>query len=267
MPRQTVDHNLYRGTVFHRRLQKPKYTFRYSVFNLLLDIDQIDKLSQQLRFFSHNKFNLFSFYDLDHLPQSSIQGSEKNELRQWVEQGLLLHGIDLKGGRIRLFCFPRVLGFVFNPLSVWYCESLTGELRAILCEVRNTFGERHSYLLHAKDSDPMDWNQTYHHPKRFHVSPFLPVSGEYQFRFSPPGQQLDIGIVWLDDGERFMVATQRMQERPVTDWTLIKTFFSLPLMTLKVVVAIHWQALKIWVRGAQFHRKPKPPIEEISSDG
>ena len=255
-------HGFYLGSVFHQRLMDPKYRFRYRVFNLLVDVDRLDSLAQRHKFLSHNKFNLFSFYDQDHLPV----GTDQSSLRAWAEAGLKDHGIELAGGRIELFCYPRVLGFVFNPLSAWYCWDSESQLVAIICEVRNTFGERHCYLLKSRAGEPLNLSQTHHHAKNFHVSPFLPVAGRYEFRFSPPSDRLDIGIVWLQDDERAMVATQRMHRVANNDWTLLKVFFTLPLMTLKVVFAIHWQALKIWLRGGQFHQKPPPPKKEISSD-
>lgn len=266
MDHQLTAHAFYRGRVFHRRLIDPKYQFDYRVFNVCLDIDSVPELSKRLKLFSHNRFNLFSFYDADHLDKKASIDSTSGVLRGWVELGLQKHGIDLQGGQIRLFCYPRILGFVFNPLSVWYCKNHEGQLVAILCEVRNTFGERHCYLLREPDGGAFDLSKAHHHPKQFHVSPFLPISGDYEFRFSEPAKQLDISIVWLQENERSMVATQRMTQIPINDTTLLKTFFLLPLMTLKVVAAIHWQALKIWLRGARFYKKPKPPEKEISSD-
>ncbi|HEY7907033.1 MAG TPA: DUF1365 domain-containing protein [Wenzhouxiangella sp.] len=266
MTHHPTPHAFYQGRVFHRRLIAPKYQFAYRVFNVCLDIDRIESLSDRLSLFSYNRFNLFSFYDRDHLIRDTKGRVEPGALRHWAESGLKEHGIDLQGGRIRLFCYPRILGFVFNPLSVWYCEDNQGSLVAILCEVRNTFGERHCYLLREPSGGALDLATVHHHPKRFHVSPFLPVSGDYEFRFSEPSQKLDVSIVWLDEGERAMIATQRMTQVPINDWALLKTFFVLPLMTLKVVAAIHWQALKIWIRGARFYKKPTPPQKEISSD-
>lgn len=259
-------HRFYRGKVFHRRLIAPVYSFYYRVFNVMIDIDHIDTLSNDLTLFSHNRFNLFSFYDRDHLPRGYLARQPSGSLRSWVEEGLAEHGIDLQGGRVRLFCYPRMLGFVFNPLSVWYCENEQGELVAILCEVRNTFKERHYYLLKEPDGGPLNLRHVYRHPKLFHVSPFLPVEGGYEFRFGLNENELDIGIVWINEQQRSMIATQRMTQTALTDKALLKTFFSLPMMTLKVVAAIHWQALKIWLRGARFYRKPEPPQKEISSD-
>ena len=266
MDQHLTAHAFYQGRVFHKRLIDPRYQFAYRVFNVCLDIDAVTELSDRLKLFSHNRFNLFSFYDADHLAKEAGMDSDPGALRRWVESGLREHGIELQGGQIRLFCYPRILGFVFNPLSIWYCENHDGQLVAILCEVRNTFGERHCYLLRDPDGGVLDLNKPHHHAKQFHVSPFLPSSGDYEFRFSEPAKQLDVSIVWLKENERAMVATQRMKKIPMNDATLLKIFFTLPLMTLKVVAAIHWQALKIWVRGAKFYKKPKPPEKEISSD-
>jgi DUF1365 family protein len=260
------DHAFYLGSVFHRRRVDPKYRFTYRVFNVLVDIDRLDALDRSHTWFSHNRFNLFSLYNQDHLPADASVQAGQTSLRGWAEAGLSAHGIDLKGGRIGLFCYPRILGFVFNPLSAWYCWDDQSRLVAIICEVRNTFGERHCYLIRSLDGEPLDLTRAHHHPKRFHVSPFLPIDGDYEFRFNPPGDQLDIGIVWLQNDERAMIATQRMRRVASSDKTLLKVFFTLPLMTLKVVFAIHWQALKIWLRGGRFHKKPAPPKKEISSD-
>ncbi len=266
MASQYADHGFYVGQVFHRRLIQPVYSFVYRVFNVLVDIDHVDQLASQLALFSHNRFNLFSFYDHDHLPKAYLDGNPSGSLRDWIEQGLAAHGIELNGGRVRLFCYPRILGFVFNPLSVWYCEDDQGNLVAVLCEVRNTFKERHCYLLRNPKGELLDLGHVHRHPKLFHVSPFLPVAGSYEFRFGLTDESLDVGIVWIHQQQRSMIATQRMRKVATTDGVLLKTFFSLPLMTLKVVFAIHWQALKIWLRGARFHRKPEPPHKEISSD-
>ncbi len=266
MDEQPSQPQFYLGAVFHRRLIDPKYQFSYRVFNLLVDIDQLDSLGQAHALLSHNRFNVFSFYDKDHLSGSDSTKDAQPTLRQWAESGLRHHGIDLNGGRIQLFCYPRILGFVFNPLSVWYCWNSDAQLMAIICEVRNTFGERHCYLLRDPNGGSLDLTRSHRHPKKFHVSPFLPVSGAYQFRFGVSDERLDIGIVWLENDRRAMIATQRMQRVKSSDKTLLKVFFTLPLMTLKVVFAIHWQALKIWLRGGRFHKKPVPPEKEISSD-
>ncbi len=256
MGRWHLDAELFVGEVMHARLGKPRYRFNYGVFSVLLDIDRLHQVTGRLRWFSRNRFNLMSFHDRDHLAADSTLG-----LREWAETVLAARGIDLEGGRIRLLCFPRVLGFTFNPLSIWYCEHRDGRLRAIICEVRNTFGERHCYVL-----PQAEWNTFMRAKKRFHVSPFMGMDGEYTFRFAQPRESLDIAIVERVQGQRVFVASQRMERTALTDGALWALTFMMPLMTLKVVMAIHWQALKIWLRGGHFHRKPAPPPEEVSTD-
>jgi uncharacterized protein len=251
-----LDAELFVGEVMHARLGEPAYRFRYGVFSLLLDIDRLHQATGRLRWFSRNRFNLISFHDRDHLAEDCTLG-----LREWAERVLAARGIDLEGGRIRLLCFPRVLGFVFNPLSIWYCEHKDGRLRAIICEVRNTFGERHCYVL-----PEAGWDTHLRHPKRFHVSPFMGMEGEYTFRFTQPRETLDIAIIERMGGRRVFVARQHMERTALTDGALWALMLVMPLMTLKVVLAIHWQALKIWLRGGKFHRKPPPPSEEVSHD-
>lgn len=252
---------LFIGDVMHARRVPPHYRFSYRVFSVLVDVGGTAPARPRRRLFARNRFNLFSFHDADHLPRG-FRGS----LRDWIDAVLAAEDIDLEGGRVRLLCFPRVLGFAFDPISVWYCEHRDGRMRAILCEVRNTFGERHCYLLRAPDCGPMDLGKPLHHAKRFHVSPFLSVAGDYEFRFAPPTDSLDIGITWTVDAERRVVTTQRMRRVAFTDAELIRLACLMPLMTLKVIAAIHWQALKLWMRGARFHSKPQPPLEEISRE-
>ena len=249
--------HLYAARVMHRRLVAPFYRFVYRVFYLLLDIDRIDELSQRLRLFSHNRFNLLSFRDSDH--GACTDGS----LRLWVEQTLRTVDIDLDGGRIRLLCMPRLFGYAFNPISLWYCEHRDGGLRAVIVEVRNTFGERHSYLL-ASGGAPLPYLQAHEKDKCFHVSPFFDGVGRYRFTLGEPGEQLRVLIHETREGQPILDATLAGERRELTDGNVLKQVLMLPLMTLKVVAGIHWEALKIWLRGARFHRKPEPPKHEVT---
>jgi len=249
---------LYRARVTHRRAWPVRYRFTYRVFNVLLDVDRVDADACALRAFSHNRFNLVSFHDRDHGPRDG------SPLRPWLERVLAAEaGIDLDGGRIRLLCMPRVLGFGFNPLSLWFCEHRDGTLRAVLCEVRNTFGESHGYLLHASGS-ALAWPVRAVKPKRFHVSPLIALRGEYRFRIGPPDDDAQIAITEFQDGRALLAAAWRGRSRPVSDARLLAACATLPFMTLKVVVMIHWQAVLIWLRGAPFFRKPSPPGHGIS---
>lgn len=252
----TLDGALYVARVMHRRRIAPHYRFVYRVFYMLLDIDRLADIGRAQRLFSYNRFNLLSFHDRDH-------GAPPGGLRAWVDRVLSEHGVRLSGGRVRVFCMPRVLGFVFNPISIFYCEDAHGELRAIIAEVRNTFGERHCYVLDAAGA-PLPWDGPLYKQKRFHVSPFLAVDGGYRFRLQSPGERLRIAIQAHDRSGPLLDAVLAGERRTLDAAGVLRTVLAMPLAAVKVVVAIHWQALKIWLRGATFHRKPPPPQQETS---
>ncbi len=248
---------LYVGEVMHRRLFPVRYRFAYRVFSLLLDIDRLDEAAATTAVFSHNRFNVLSFHDADHGPRDGTP------LRPWIDGVLARFGIDLAGGPVQLLCFPRVLGHVFNPLSVWYCRHRDGSLRAVLLEVSNTFGERHGYLLH-EDGAALQWPLRQSRAKCFHVSPFVGMEADYQFRLGEPGERLEIGIREHQAQRLMLVAAQVAQARPFTTRHLLHAVAAIPLLTLKVMAMIHWQALKIWLGGAAFFPKPPPPREEVT---
>ena len=248
---------LYVGSVIHRRLVPPAYRFRYRLFQLCLDVERIPACFSHLRWLSVNRFNLFSFHESDHGPRDG------SPLRPWIDGVLRRAGLDLEGGTVRLLCMPRVLGYGFNPLSVWYCHHADGSLRAVLCEVRNTFGEWHGYLLHEQGR-PMTGAVRSRAVKCFHVSPFFPVAGEYRFRLGPPAEHFSVTIEYQEGGKGRMLASQRGQRYALTDGRLLGLALGHPLQSLKVIAAIHWQGLMLWLRGARFHRKPAPPEREIS---
>lgn len=258
--------SLYMGEVMHRRVGKVNYRFVYKVFSLYLDLGELPALSRRLRLFSYNRFNLFSFYDRDHGPRDG------SPLRPWLDSLLRARGIELAGGKVQLLCFPRILGYGFNPLSVWYCHHAEGDLRAIVCEVRNTFGGIYHYVL--ADGAPLDWRAEYRARKVFHVSPFVAPDMEYRFRFLEPGEKLGIYICEYEmrastpqecvDDAPLLRASITGKRRSFTDARLGLMFVRLPLMTLIVMLAIHWQALKIWRRGGRFHRMPTGGIYRAS---
>lgn len=249
--------SIYRAEVMHRRLFDTVYQFRYRVFSLLLDIDAVDEVAASSRVFSRNGFNLLSFHDRDHLPDG------ETDLRGWASRVLAGGGIDAAELRIRLLCFPRVLGWAFNPLSLWYCETPQGRPAAVIAEVRNTFGERHCYLLKPGPLEA-EWPLRDSHAKDFHVSPFIDMQARYAFRLSQPGSRLSVVIREFQDDRLMLVATQTGEQRRFTSRELVLQALRVPFQTLKIVAAIHWHALKIWLQGGRFHRKPPPPFEEIS---
>jgi DUF1365 family protein len=259
---QAQDGCLYLGRVMHARRRPCAHRFVYRVFSFFLDVDRVGELAARLTLFSRNRFNLFSFHEKDHGPRDG------SPLRPWVERHLAAHGVALDGGAIRLLCFPRILGYVFNPLSVYFCHGPGGDLRAVLYEVRNTFGQSHSYLVRVPPAAlaalaagaPLSQSAE----KCFHVSPFLGLAADYRFRLRAPDDRLSLAIHEHDAEGEILVATHVGNRAPLSDRALLKAFVSHPLMTLKVVLAIHWQAWKLWRKGAVFHRLPPAPALPVT---
>lgn len=240
---------LYAGVVMHRRFKPRAHRLRYRVFWSLFNLDELPHLPERLRLFSIDRFNLFGFYTKDHGDGSA------RPLRQQVESYLTEAGIDLDGGAIHLLCMPRLLGFVFNPLSVYYCHDRAGALKAVLYEVHNTFGQRHSYLIPVD----MDTGEALEQRclKAFYVSPFMDMDIAYRFRVQAPGERIALFIESADAQGPVLIASLAGTRRPLTDAALLRAFLAFPLMTLKVVAGIHWEALKLWLKGLRL--KPRPP--------
>jgi uncharacterized protein len=249
---------IYRGEVMHRRLIPMRHRFVYRVFSMLLDLDEIPALGRRFKLFSHNRWNLFGFCDKDH-------GSRDGEpVRQWIDAHLRRAGFDPEGFKVFIHCFPRVLGYVFNPLTIYFCYDGDNQPRAILYEVKNTFGEQHGYLI------PVGADRQGGQPivqgcdKAFHVSPFIDMAARYRFRLKEPGEKLSILIRQsLRDGET-LLATHTARREALSDGALLRILATYPLMTAKVMIAIHWEALKLWTKGARYHSRPAPPLDEVS---
>jgi uncharacterized protein len=247
---------LYPARVMHRRHVAPLYRFVYRIFYVLIDIDRLDEVAHKVRGFSVDRFNLASLRRRDF-------GDQSGNLRGWAEALLATHGVTLQGGRIRLLALPRLLGFGFNPISLWYCDHADGTPRAVIAEVHNTFGERHHYVL-ASGGEPLAYEGPHTKEKCFHVSPFFDLVGRYQFALSAPDERLRVAIHETRDDAPLMDAILAAERKPFTTGTLLSHSLRMPLMTLKVVVGIHWEALKLWLRGARYHPKPSPPNHESS---
>jgi DUF1365 family protein len=246
---------LYFGTVMHRRLRPREHALSYRMFWMLLDLDEIDRLKRPT-LFSRNRFNLLSFHDGDH-------GDGSGEpLRQQVERILADNGIDFDGGPIRLFCMPRVLGYGFNPISVWFCHGRDETLSAIVYEVHNTFGERHSYVFDARDGI---LPAAHGCSKRFHVSPFMDMGMRYEFRTLLPTGRFAISIRGSDADGTLIHASLAACEAPFTSANLLRGLLLYPLLTFKVTAAIHWHALRLWLKGIRIRRKPAPPSASTTS--
>jgi len=251
----TATSALYVGRVLHRRLRPRKHHLAYRIYNLLIDIDELDALSRRLRLFSVGRFNLFSFHPRDHGDGSGVN------LREQIERPLREAGLPT-GGALRLLTMPRVLGHVFNPISVWFCHAPQGDLQAIVYEVNNTFGERHSYLIPVTDGSARIVAQ--HCDKALHVSPFLSTEMRYSFRVEPPDAQLCVGVSVLDSEGVVLNARLDAERRTLSDAALLRVFVSHPLLTLKVVTAIHWEALRLWLKGTPLHPHRPAPAQALT---
>jgi hypothetical protein len=251
---------LYVGSVMHRRLKPRAHRLRYRMFWMLLDLDELAALSQRLRLFSVERFNLFGFRNADH-----GDGSD-TPLRAQVEKHLAAAGLNLEGGAIRLLCMPRILGYVFNPISVYYCYDRAGDLAALLYEVHNTFGQRHSYLIAVDRAQAGTLSQRC--VKALYVSPFIGMDIAYDFRVRPPSERITLAIQGSDAEGPVIVASLAGERRELTDAALARVFATHPLMTLKVTAGIHWDALKLWLKGVQLRpRPPAPAPVTIVRDG
>lgn len=217
------DAAIYYGHVMHCRLRPFRHRFVYRMFSLFADIDALDALAARTPFFSHNRLNLFSLMDRDH---GLADGSP---LRPWIEALSADVGINLGGGRIFMLCFPRMFGFVFNPLTIFFCFDDQARLRSIIYEVRNTFGEKHPYVAAIDGVPSPDGLITHQRDKNFYVSPFIDMNMIYTFRLRMPGEK-----------------------RPFNSRTLMKALCLYPLMSLKIIVAIHFEALRLWRKGTKF---------------
>ncbi len=246
---------LYVGTVAHRRLRPAPHRLRYRIFSLLLNVDEIPALCGRLRLLSHRRFNLFSFDERDHADGSGAS-------RVWAERQLAAAGIDLSGGPIRLLAMPRVLGYGFNPISIWFCYRNDGLLAASLYEVHNTFGERHTYVIPIIDPDNVAIVQSC--PKSLHVSPFMAMDMRYEFRLRPPDERLSLVIRGSDLDGPLIVAAQSARRQDLTDAALLRVFVQIPLLTLKVIAAIHWEAFRLWIKGVRSHPRPAAPERPVS---
>ncbi len=247
---------LYVGRVDHARLRPKRHRLSYRIFILLLDLDELEGLAKRLRWFSLGRFNLTSFRESDHGDGSG------SPLRTQIERHLDAADLSIDGGPIRLLCLPRVLGYVFNPLSIYFCHGRDGGLRAILYEVSSTFGERHGYLVPAEPNGRGVMRQSA--AKRLHVSPFMDMDLTYAFRITEPGERLSV-LIETDDAEgRLLTASFIAERRPLTDATVLAAWFSHPLLTVKVILAIHWEAVKLMAKGLRLRGGPAAPAALVS---
>ena len=235
------------GEVRHRRLRPREHAFDYPTYFLLLPLRTLRQTPVEA--LARNRFGLLSFHDRDH-------GDGRGDALAWLDELLTGEGIDDAQGEVWLQAYPRVLGYVFKPVSFWYCHRPDGSLRAIVVEVNNTFGERHCYLL---DGDDLAFGRELSTRKVFHVSPFCQIEGRYRFRFVRTPEHLLARVDHDDDTGALLQTSVSGRLAALTPRSVRRAFFGMPLMTIGVIARIHWQALRLWLKRVPFVAKPAPP--------
>ncbi|MDD9908065.1 MAG: DUF1365 domain-containing protein [Ahrensia sp.] len=243
------------GEVVHKRLTPAEHKLRYRVFSLLLDVDRLNDVQSKLRWFSVDRFNLFSLNRKQHGYR------DERSLSQFGWDQVERLGLTDEVDRIEMLFYPRIFGFAFNPLTVYFCRETGGSLAAVIYEVRNTFGEHLTYVMRA--GDPESEAHTHRCAKRFYVSPFNPVAGDYLFHVRAQDDDLTVGVALKENDEPTLRTHFRARNEPLSDRSLLSAWVRHPLMTLKVVAAIHWEAAKLWRKGLTMKERPSAPSEPI----
>ncbi len=248
-----MNSNIYNGHVIHTRFKPVKHFLKYKTFSLFIDLDELELLDKKFKIFSFNKFNIFSFHNKDH--------GERNgkSLKEWVLYNLKKFRIEKNINRIKLLCYPRIFGYVFNPLSIFYCYE-NNILKAVFYEVKNTFNEQHTYIFKIKD----DKNIQQSCKKKFYVSPFMDMKTFYNFELKPPADKLSVLIKQTDKNGLILTALQTGERKNFSSKQLIINFFKYPLMTLKIISAIHFEALLLWKKGAIYRGREKKIKNNLS---
>ena len=255
---------LFTGRVAHTRHIAPKHTFAYRIWMLAVDLDRLDEIAAGSRLFRRRRGAPVGLHEADHGPRDG------SRLRPWVAARLHEAGLPEAAARIHFLCIPRVLGFAFNPIAFFFCHDAEGRLRAVLHQVKNTFGDQHTYLVPVAHADSAPGALVRQRAaKRLHVSPFFDMSGGYRFSFVAPDfaakvTDFTLAIRYGTPGERRLTASMRLHGTVLSDAALLRAIAAMPLMPLKVVAAIHVQAIRLWWRGARFHRAPPAPAEPIT---
>ena len=241
-----IKHSLiYNGNVIHKRFKPKEHYFKYKVFSLLIDLDELNIIKEKIKIFSYNKFNILSFFDNDHGPRDGTS------IKDWVKKNLKSIGIYEDAIQIKLLCYPRIFGYVFNPLSVFFIYNQHSELISILYEVKNTFGEQHTYIFKTNNHEVILNNCS----KKFYVSPFIEMDCVYNFKVLKPSERISVIIDQRDKNGKLLYASQDGIAKDLNTKNLLFSFISHPLMTFKIIAAIHYESLKLWIKGIKLVRK------------
>lgn len=250
---------LYVGETRHARLQPFRRQLRFSLFSLWLDITRLNAVAAQSKSLRINAKGIFSFWERDH------GGRDGSNLEDWARSQFHHVGVEGEIGSIFILCFPRMFGYVFNPLSVYFAYTPEGSLRAVLYEVHNTFGETHSYVTPIPARTGSEAARRFEAPKRFHVSPFFGVEGRYRFHLRAPGESFGLKIENWRGNELDHIALLQSRRVEFSDRKLHRLAWALPLMSVQVILAIHWHALFLWLRGAHYRAKPAPQTPNFTA--
>ena len=237
---------IYIGSVIHKRFKPKKHFFKYNVFSLFLDLDEINELDQKIPFFSYNKFNILSFFDKDH---GYRDGSS---IKDWLIHVLQKKNISTINIKIKILCYPRIFGYVFNPLSIFFIYDADSNPIAVLYEVKNTFGEQHTYVFKIDIKHKQIFNNC---KKKFYVSPFMDLESKYFFKVLIPNERLSVIIDQRDKEGKLLFASQDGERVKLSSKNLLISYLKHPLMTLKIISAIHYEALKLWMKGIKLVKK------------
>lgn len=253
---------IYEGTVQHRRFRPREHQLAYKVWYLLVDLDELDEMDREIGGFGNERRARVSFFARDHGPRDG------SPLRPWIEAHLARAGVDIQGGPIRLLTLPRTHGYAFNPITTWFCHGPLGDLRALLYEVSNTFGEWHHYLVPVEPAEGMrpDGRQVVRvrFSKELFVSPFLDMAATYDIATRLPNDRASVAMTVSTSEGRMLTAAFDGTRSTLTTSSLKRTLRKYPLLTLKIIVGIHWEAIKLWRKGAPYRSRGEPPKAPVS---
>jgi uncharacterized protein len=253
--------SIYRGVVMHARLKPVAHRFSYEVFSLLVDLGRLKDADAASAAFSVGRFNLLSFHERDHGPRDG------SSLQDHVRRIVAAAGVEPPDGRVLLLCYPRMLGFAFNPLAVYFAYRADGDLAAIVYEVRNTFGQNHTYVCPVEDGQIGPAGVRQERRKLFYVSPFNGMEMRYRFRVLPPGERVALRILESDAEGPLLAAAFHGGRSALTTASILRALARVPLLTLKVVGGIHWEALRLWAKGMRLTPRPPAPPAVSIADG